>query len=483
MKGLVIPHTPRSARRRLLAAVGVAVAAVLVGAPAALAAPANDDFAAATQIAALPFSATDTTVGATIEPSEPQFCSPADNSVWYAITPSADGTLSTDTSGTSLPAQVTVYRQDGTGLGGLSFVGCENFASGPVVFPVAAGQTYYIQGSTPFFSGGGQLQVNVKAVVPPTNDDFAAATPITGVPFAADPDVSAASVEAGEPLGCAGNGQRTVWYAFRPPATGSYQASTFISPLAVYTGSSLSTLTQVGCGGPSPVIFHADAGTTYYLQVSPGFGPGGSVHLSVDVAPPAMADFASTPSDPSMFDTVQFYDLSSTGGGIASESWTFGDGQTAGGCCPAHRYAADGDYAATLSITTTDGRSASSTQTIHVMTHDVAIGSFSVPATARVGKSVSLTVGVSNTRYPETVDVALLRSVPGGGFEQVGQVTQTIPVGRARKTTPSTISYTFTPADATVGKVTFEATATIIGARDANPADNTVIAVATKVRK
>jgi hypothetical protein len=40
-------------------------------------------------------------------------------------------------------------------------------------------------------------------------------------------------------------------------------------------------------------------------------------------------------------------------------------------------------------------------------------------------------------------------------------------------------SYTFTPGDAALGKVTFEAIATIAGPRDALSADNTAIASTT----
>jgi hypothetical protein len=42
-------------------------------------------------------------------------------------------------------------------------------------------------------------------------------------------------------------------------------------------------------------------------------------------------------------------------------------------------------------------------------------------------------------------------------------------------------SYTFTSDDAALGKVTFEAVATIVNARDALPADNTATALPTKV--
>ncbi len=56
-----------------------------------------------------------------------------------------------------------------------------------------------------------------------------------------------------------------------------------------------------------------------------------------------------------------------------------------------------------------------------------------------------------------------------GGFDQVGTLTQPVPVTTGKATTSFAFSYTFTPSDAAVGKVTFEAIATIQGARDALP--------------
>jgi hypothetical protein len=46
----------------------------------------------------------------------------------------------------------------------------------------------------------------------------------------------------------------------------------------------------------------------------------------------------------------------------------------------------------------------------------------------------------------------------------------------ASRTTQITFSYTFTSADASVGKVTFKAVAFLLDARDALPTDNEAIA-------
>ena len=112
-------------------------------------------------------------------------------------------------------------------------------------------------------------------------------------------------------------------------------------------------------------------------------------------------------------------------------------------------------------------------------THDVAITKFTVPTSASVGQTRSITVGISNKRYPETVQVQLLKSNSQGGFDQIGTLTQPVPVTTGKGTTSFAFSYLFTPSDAVVGKVTFEAIATIQGARDALPTDNTALASTT----
>jgi hypothetical protein len=136
-----------------------------------------------------------------------------------------------------------------------------------------------------------------------------------------------------------------------------------------------------------------------------------------------------------------------------------------------------------LTATTFDGRSASASQVVHVKTHDVAIMKFLVPQVAGVGQTRMISAGISDSRYPETVQVQLFKSVPGSfnNFQLVGTLTQSVPVLPGNRTTPFDFSYTFTSDDAAAGKVTFEAVATIVGARDAQPADNTVIALPTRV--
>jgi PKD repeat protein len=212
------------------------------------------------------------------------------------------------------------------------------------------------------------------------------------------------------------------------------------------------------------------------------FGQGGLLEFRLEVAPSPVANFGYSPSDPTVFDVVQFQDFSFDpgGAGIASQAWVLGDGTSGTGCCPTHRYAADGDYAVGLTVTTVDGRTGSAAQTVRVRTHDVAITKFAVPQSASAGQTRRIVVGVNSKRYTETVDVQLFKSVPSG-FQFVGVLTQSVPVRSANRTTDFSFTYTFTGDDARIGKVTFRAVASVSGARDALPADNEAIAPPTKV--
>jgi PKD repeat protein len=192
--------------------------------------------------------------------------------------------------------------------------------------------------------------------------------------------------------------------------------------------------------------------------------------------------FYYSPADPSIFDTIQFYDQSydPAGAGVSSELWDFGDGASAMGTSPRHRYPADGTYRLTLTVSTRDGRTASTSRDVLVRTHDVAVAGVAVPQTAKVGQTLPIAVGLTNSRYPERVRVVLLKRIAGGGWQHVGVLTQNVPA-EAGHTTSFAFDYTFTPEDGQLGQVSFQAIAAIQGARDAAPDDNTFVSLPTSV--
>jgi hypothetical protein len=468
----------------------LAIVLVIAAMPsAALAAPpTNDNFAQATVIGALPFTDTLVSTEATSEPGEPFPCSGSfPQTVWYTFTPSTTGQYRASTSGSTVAAGLMVYRQTGTTFGSLSSVGC-SLGLEPLVFSGVAGVTYYIQAVTLFFGGSGTLHMNLNAVVPPPNDDFASATRVTALPFNDSVDTTAATVEGGEPSLCTTSSDKTAWYVYTPTASGSVSATArgffAANSVAAYTGDSLTGLTRIGCGSGQTLTFRVSAGTTYRFQVGSFGSQGGPMQFTLDVSPAPIAAFFYAPGNPSSVDTVQFFDQSHDPAQSGwSDVWSFGDGTTSSAAFPTHRYTTDGDYTARLSITTSDGRTASSTQTLHVATHDVAISRFNAPQNARPGQTREMTVGVSNARYPERVTVQLSKSNSSGGFDTVGSLTQSVSVGGKSSTTPFTFNYTFTADDAAVGKVTFMAVATLVDARDALPADNQAVTLATIVKR
>jgi len=480
----------KGATLRLSTVAAVVGLIALAGAGAAFPSPpANDNFADATAISSLPFTDDGDLNGTTTEPGEPLYCTYQPQTVWYSFTASSTTALKADLSGSQGGVLMTIFQSSGGGLGSLSFMGCS--FGGSLVIAASANTTYYIQVGS-YIPGPVQMQLGVQEIPPPPNDDFAAAIPI-GLPFSGTTDMTAATTEPGEPLAPGGLAiAASAWYAFTATGSHSLTASTnsccSASTLAVYTGSSVDGLTEVRAVMGQMLTFIPAAGTTYYFQVGRGavFGGSGSVQMPFQLAltPPPVAQLGFSPFDPSSFDAVQFFSFSydPVGIGIQSWAWDFGDGSSATGVNPTHRFAADGDYTVGLTVTTVDGRHASASQLLHVKTHDVAITKFTVPNAASAGQTRQVSVGLSNGRYPETVLVQLFKSVPGGnGFQFVGALTQFVPLVPGNHTVPFDFSYTFTPDDAAVGKVTFQAVASIQGARDAQPADNTAISLPTKV--
>ncbi|MEZ4866640.1 MAG: PKD domain-containing protein [Caldilineaceae bacterium] len=317
------------------------------------------------------------------------------------------------------------------------------------------------------------------------NDNFGKAQNIGSLPFNINADITNATLQANEPIPYCGAGAafgKTVWYKYTPTANTTLMMSINWGStpiLAVYTGSALRNLSIVQCSNYwNRVGFQAQAGVTYYIQIGDLYGSSGSVNFSLDVAPPPETNFYYYPNDPSIYDTITFNDYASdpAGFGIQSSTWDFGDGSgNSNTAYPLiHQYATDGDYAVTHRATTTDGRIGSTTQIIPVRTRDVYISKFARPKSVTAGQTKKLTVSVANTRYPQNVRVDLYKGMPSNYYTyyQIGYTEQFV---AANQTTAYSFNYTFTDADAAIGKVTFMAIATILDGRDALPADNQFI--------
>ena len=462
----------------------------LSGVQPAYAQPSNDNFANAIIISTLPFSDEVDNTGATTESNEPLNCFYSPVTVWYSFTPAANASITANMAGSSMADTIlSVYQAGGGGLGDLSLINCASYG-GSAVFIVQAGTTYYLQAGS--MLGVGNLKVNVFETPPPPNDDFADAKIISTLPFSDEVDNTGATTEINEPQDCSYNSPWTVWYSFTSAANVLITANTAGSNMAdtrlsVYqaVGGSLGDLSLITCGVfGSSVVFNVQAGSTYYLQAGSMYGVG-NLKVNVFETPPPIAGFMFYPFDPSTFDTIQFFDQSYDPGqsGFQSFVWDFGDGSVAIDSSPTHQYAMDGDYTVNYTVTTNDGRTASTSRVVQVKTHDVAITKITAPQSAKSGQTQKINIAIKNRRYSEDVRVDFYKSIPGG-FQWVGAYTQFVPVRLGNQTSTFTFNYTFTMQDVNLGKVSFKAVATIVNLRDALPADNELISSPpTKITK
>lgn len=474
----------RSVARLAVAFTGV-VTLLVAGQTAAYAAPANDDFSAATTVGTTPFTTTIDTTGATTDPTDPTGCANR-GSVWFSFTPTVDGRVEAHTYGSDYYSVLSAWTGE---QGSLTRVACNDDNGSQrsrIRFAVTAGTTYHLMVGTGGFGDttGGSLRFSLDQAVAPANDDFADAITVGALPYADTRNYAGATAETGEPSSCV-TSSHSAWYAYTPTTTGSITARTNpgYAGVAAYTGSSLTTLARVGCTSLydyDPLTFVAQAGRTYLFQVG---SDGSAAHtFQLDVAADPTVDFYHYPSDPSSYDQVSLgssaYDPA--GAGIASFAWDFGDGTTSTEPYPVHRFPGDGDWAVRLAVRTVDGRTASVSHVVSVRTHDVAVVKLNVPSTARVGQTIGVTVQVRNTRYDENVRVDLERSTPTG-YLPAGSSTRPVPATDSGKTTRFVIDYTVTAEDLAVGKVSFRAVAELLDARDALPYDNELRSAPVKV--
>lgn len=253
-------------------------------------ASANDDFEAATALALTDNegSAAFNNAYASNQAGEPLFNPSLDRTLWYSYTPTLSGHAVFEACDTVGDTGLAVYT--GTSLGTLSQVtsidqGCSS-GSGSKTVPtaVSAGTTYWIQ-----LSGFGAtaltatLSVSFEPV--PANDNWASARDLgNSANVAITDDNRYATNELSEPTIYGSVRPASVWYKWTAPASGSAVFGScgvanggHDAVLAVFTGSSIETLTQEaqadsGCSGGASgmgrLTLSVTAGTAYWIAVA-----------------------------------------------------------------------------------------------------------------------------------------------------------------------------------------------------------------------
>ena len=125
-----------------------------------------------------------------------------------------------------------------------------------------------------------------------------------------------------------------------------------------------------------------------------------------EVAPPAV-DFVFSPTEPAVNQQV-FFNASaaqaSPGRTIVSHSWAFGDGSTGNGVTESHRYARTGEFAVTLTVTDSAGRTGTATKMVTVGAGQAPTAQFTVsPSVIRVNTAFFVDATVSTAPAGRTI--------------------------------------------------------------------------------
>jgi hypothetical protein len=169
-------------------AAGAATAADLQAPSGTAAAPSNDDFDHALEIADLPYGSSIDTTGATVAPDDPLMgCGSGTNgaTVWYQVTPNLPAEVELHTYGSTYDTVLAVF----TGVrGALAPVACNDDSDlgSFVAFLAEVGQTYYIEAASYDGAAGGLLSLSVAYTV------LGAANPYLRAVTISDPTMSGA---------------------------------------------------------------------------------------------------------------------------------------------------------------------------------------------------------------------------------------------------------------------------------------------------
>jgi hypothetical protein len=249
--------------------------------------PPNNSFAAAAVPAGANGTMSGTNVGADKEAGEPNHAGVVGGkSVWYRWNAPGAGAVTFDTFGSTFDTVLAVYT--GNVVNGLTLVAGNNDSGGPqskVSFSAAAGATYRLAVDG---NGGASGAVTVHWLQ--NNNNFLAATNLTGASGTVTGSNVGATKETGEPDHAGFAGGTSVWFRWTAPTTGTKSFDTFGSSfdtlLGVYTGTAVNGLTVVasnddtGGGQQSKVTFPVTAGVTYRIAVD-GYGAStGTVKLN-----------------------------------------------------------------------------------------------------------------------------------------------------------------------------------------------------------
>lgn len=274
--------------------------------PILAAAPANDRFSNRITLTGTNVTVAASNAGATKETGEPDHSGNAGgSSVWWTWTSPTDGEVQITTDGSSFDTLLGAYT--GTKVSSLTGVASNDdhgfLSTSRVRFEARQGTEYQI--AVDGYSDGmsietGSVRLQLTFVsgpfLRPTNDLFANRISLAGFTVTTNASNAQATREVDEPIHALKLGDTSIWFTWTAPAAGAVRISTagssFDTLLAIYSGSSLTSLIEVAssddideAGGilTSAATFDAQAGQSFQVAVDGFDGATGTVALRIEM--------------------------------------------------------------------------------------------------------------------------------------------------------------------------------------------------------
>jgi hypothetical protein len=258
------------------------------------------------------------------ELNEPLVSATATQTLWFRFSAPNPGLLAV--SATSPQFNPTVAVFEGNTLGSLIPVAALN--GSPLAFNLFAEREYVLQVSSDWVPAGRfALDTRFQSLA---NDSFTNSYQLVGTSISTVGDNRKASLEAGETLPLPGSAGRTLWYSWAAPVSGrvviSSGACCMNRALALYQGPDFAHLQRI-TSGQDGLIFMAEEGVVYFIQVDGIAGNTGEFTLSIEASA-----FQPAPND--AFEQAVFLAGGSVDGVACINGATIQPGE------PAHRGAA-----------------------------------------------------------------------------------------------------------------------------------------------
>lgn len=242
--------------------------------------PANNSFATATVLSGTNAEVIASNSLATSEPGEPLgIAGNAGNSIWFSWTAPSSGTFNVDSQRSDYDNILAVYT--GSAVNSLTRIDYatdtfgsaagQAFGGGRVNFKATAGTTYRIQlqgAVVNSLAEFGVCRLLLQPVTPPSNDDFANATVLTGSAPSGVGWATYATREAGEPV-AGTDASKSLWWNWTAPSTGVLAVAMVEGVVEPFTGSSPAALTLLPTD-PRSGTRNTLGAVTFFYQVNAG---------------------------------------------------------------------------------------------------------------------------------------------------------------------------------------------------------------------